>query len=239
MTQITVRRMFESGVHFGHQTRYWNPQMRPYIYGARNKIHIINLDKTIEKFREATEFVRRLSARGKTVLFVGTKRAAAAAIREEAERCGSPYVDHRWFGGTLTNFQTLRMSVQRLSDLEVKVDNAAGISKKRLLELTRESAKLRRNLGGIRDMKRTPDALFVVDVGYERIAVKEAARLDIPVIAVVDTNNSFDGVKCMIPGNDDAINAIKLYASAIADAILAGRTEAEADEPPAAPAAEN
>ena len=225
MSNVTMRQMLEAGVHFGHQTRYWNPKMAPYIYGERSKIHIINLEKTLPLFKEAMNFLGSLAANKGTVLFVGTKRAARETIREEAERCGMPYVNQRWMGGMLTNFKTLKMSIKRLKDLEAMFDDGTidRLSKKEALGLKRELDKLERSLGGIKDMNGLPDALFVVDVGYEKIAVSEAVKLGIPVVGVVDTNNSPANIDYIIPGNDDAIRAIRLYAGAAADAILEGR----------------
>ena len=225
MTDVTMRRMLEAGVHFGHQTRFWNPKMAPFIFGERNRIHIINLESTLPLFGEATEFVRQLVADGGTVLFVGSKRAAQKAIQEEAQRCTMPFVSHRWLGGMLTNFKTIRQSVKRLRDLEeiMADENSADFTKKEILGLSRELGKLERTLGGIKDMESLPDAVFIVDVGHEEIAIKEAAKLGIPVIAVVDTNCSPDTVAYIIPGNDDAMRAIQLYAHGIADAVLDGK----------------
>jgi small subunit ribosomal protein S2 len=226
-----MRQMLEAGVHFGHQTRFWHPKMRPYIYGERNKIHIINLEKTLPLFNQAMEYLRNLAANGGTVLFVGTKRQAADIIGEEATRAGCPYVKHRWLGGMLTNFRTVRRSIERLKTLESLLAQGGGsekLSKKEVLQLERERAKLERSLGGIKEMSTLPDALFVIDVGHEYIAVAEANKLGIPVVGVVDTNCKPDGVDYIIPGNDDAIRAIRLYASAAADAILAGRAQASA-----------
>ena len=225
MTDVTMRRMLEAGVHFGHQTRFWNPKMARFIFGERNRIHIINLESTLPMFGEATEFVRKLVADGGTVLFVGSKRAARTAIQEEARRCGMPFVSHRWLGGMLTNFKTIKQSVKRLRDLEeITADESnPDFTKKEILGLTRERDKLERTLGGIKDMDSLPDAVFIVDVGHEEIAMKEAAKLKIPAIAVVDTNGSPDSVAYIIPGNDDAMRAIQLYAQGIADAVLAGK----------------
>ena len=225
MTDVTMRRMLEAGVHFGHQTRFWNPKMARFIFGERNRIHIINLESTLPMFGEATEFVRKLVADGGTVLFVGSKRAARTAIQEEARRCGMPFVSHRWLGGMLTNFKTIKQSVKRLRDLEeITADEGnPDFTKKELLGLTRERDKLERTLGGIKDMDSLPDAVFIVDVGHEEIAMKEAVKLKIPAIAVVDTNGSPDSVAYIIPGNDDAMRAIQLYAHGIADAVLAGK----------------
>jgi len=225
MPDVSMRRMLEAGVHFGHQTRFWNPQMAPYIFGERNKIHIINLEKTQPLFAEATQFVRKLVADGGKVLFVGSKRAARQAIAEEAMRCTMPYVSQRWLGGMLTNFKTIRQSVKRLRELEeiTQGEGNRDFTKKEVLRLARERDKLERALGGIKDMESLPDAVFIIDVGHEEIAVKEAHKLNIPVVAVVDTNCSPEGVDFAIPGNDDAMRAIKLYAAAIADAVLEGK----------------
>lgn len=220
-----MRQMLEAGVHFGHQTRYWNPKMNPYIFGKRNKIHIINLEKTLPMFLDAAAFLGKMAANKGTVLFVGTKRSARDAIREEATRCGMPYVNHRWLGGMLTNFNTVNKSIQRLQELEqiASGDGIERLSKKELLLLKRELFKLERSLGGIKNMASLPDVLFVIDVGYEAIAVSEANKLGIPVAAVVDSNNKVDGVDYVIPGNDDAIRAIRLFSTHIADAIIEGR----------------
>jgi len=233
MASVTMRQMLEAGVHFGHQTRYWNPKMKAYIFGERNKIHIINLEKTVPLFNEAMNFVSRMAARNGKILFVGTKRAARDLVQQHAERCRMPYVNHRWLGGMLTNFNTVRQSIKRLKDLEAMVEDGSidRLSKKEALGLRREAEKLERSLGGIKDMERLPDVLFVIDVGYERIAVKEALKLGIPIVAVVDTNNSVEGVDYVIPGNDDAIRAIELYASAIADSIADGKQSAQIHAP--------
>ena len=225
MASVTMRQMLEAGVHFGHQTRYWNPKMSPYIFGERNKIHIINLEKTLPMFLDAAAFLGKMAANKGTVLFVGTKRSARDAIREEAARCGMPYVNHRWLGGMLTNFKTVSKSIQRLQELEqvASGDGIARLSKKELLLLKRELFKLERSLGGIKNMASLPDALFVIDVGYESIAVSEANKLGIPVAAIVDSNNKVDGVDYVIPGNDDAIRAIRLFSTHIANAILEGK----------------
>jgi small subunit ribosomal protein S2 len=222
-----MRQLLEAGVHFGHQTRYWNPKMAPYIFGERNKIHIINLEKTLPLFGEAMNYLGSLAANGGTILFVGTKRAARETVREQAERCGMPFVTNRWLGGTLTNFKTVKMSIKRLKELEaMQADGsmAARYSKKEALTNSRELEKLNASLGGIKDMDGLPDALFIIDVGHEEIAVKEAVKLGIPVVAVVDSNNSPNGVDYMIPGNDDAIRAIQIYGGSAADAILDGRS---------------
>ena len=220
-----MRQMLEAGVHFGHQTRYWNPKMSPYIFGERNKIHIINLEKTLPMFLDAATFLGNMAANRGRILFVGTKRSARDSVREEAIRCGMPYVNHRWLGGMLTNFNTVKKSIQRLHDLEQMLsgDEVARLNKKQILMLNRELIKLERSLGGIKNMPSLPDVMFVIDVGYEAIAIKEANKLGIPVVAVVDTNCKIDGVDYVIPGNDDAIRAIKLYASHIADAISEGK----------------
>ncbi len=225
---VTMRQMLEAGVHFGHQTRYWNPKMAPYIFGHRNKIHIINLEKTLVMYQDAVRFVRTLASNKGTILFVGTKRQATKIIAEEAIRSGSPYVDHRWLGGMLTNFKTVKKSIKRLRDMEVMEGDGSfdQLSKKEALNLQRELDKLRRSLGGIKDLNRLPDALFVIDVGYQKIAVEEARRLRIPVIGVVDSNHSVEGVDHVIPGNDDASSAIRLYARGVADAILEGKADA-------------
>ena len=225
MTDVSMRQMLEAGVHFGHQTRYWNPKMAPYIFGERGKIHIINLEKTMPLFSDAMNFISSMIANGGTVLFVGTKRSAQATIMENAIRCGMPYVNHRWLGGMLTNYKTVRQSIRRLKDLETMAEDGSfdRISKKEALMLTREREKLERSLGGIKDMRGIPDAMFVVDVGYEKIAVKEARKLGIPVVGIVDTNNSIDGVDYVIPGNDDAIRAIKLYVEGASDAVNTGK----------------
>ena len=225
MADVSMRQMLEAGVHFGHQTRFWSPKMGPYIFGARNKIHIINLEKSLPLYRDAMNFIGSVaSARGK-VLFVGTKRQAGKVIREEAKRCNSPYVDHRWLGGMLTNFKTVKNSIARLVELDEMTasDATRGLTKKEALMLERERVKLDRSLSGIRDMKGLPDALFVIDVDHEKIAVSEARKLGIPVVGVCDTNSSPDGIDYPIPGNDDALRAIKLYLGGAADAILEAR----------------
>ncbi len=225
MSDITMRQMLEAGVHFGHQTRFWHPKMRPYIFGERNRIHIINLEKTLPLFNEAMGYLTKLAANGGTILFVGTKRQATDIISEAAARCGSPYVNHRWLGGMLTNYRTVKKSIERLKMLEsVLADDTSSqkLSKKELLTLDRERVKLEKSLGGIKEMSGLPDAVFVVDVGHEYIAVSEANKLNIPVVGVVDSNCKPDGVDYVIPGNDDAIRAIQLYAQAAADAILIG-----------------
>ncbi|MFN3579979.1 MAG: 30S ribosomal protein S2 [Pseudomonas sp.] len=243
MTQVSMRDMLKAGAHFGHQTRYWNPKMGKFIFGARNKIHIINLEKTMPMFHDALSFVEKLASGKNKLLFVGTKRAASKIIAEEATRAGMPYVDHRWLGGMLTNYKTIRASIKRLRDLEIQAEDGTftKLTKKEALMRTRDLEKLDRSLGGIKDMGGLPDALFVIDVEHERIAITEANKLGIPVIGIVDTNSSPDGVDYVIPGNDDAIRAIKLYAAAMADAVLSGKNNTGgADEfvEEAAPAAE-
>ncbi len=225
MSDVSMRQMLEAGVHFGHQTRYWNPKMAPFIFGERGKIHIINLEKTMPLFSDAMNYISSLVANGGTILFVGTKRSAQSAVLENATRCGMPFVNHRWLGGMLTNYKTVRQSIKRLKDLETMAEDGSydRIGKKEALMLTREKDKLERSLGGIKDMRGIPDAMFVVDVGYEKIAVKEARKLGIPVVGVVDTNNSLKGVDYIIPGNDDAIRAINLYVEAAADAVSTGK----------------
>jgi len=225
MANPSMRQMLEAGVHFGHQTRFWNPKMAPFIFGERNKIHIINLEKTLPLFNEATAFVKALIADGGTVLFVGTKRAARDAVRREAERAQMPSVTHRWLGGMLTNFKTVRQSIKRLTDLETMRDDGTfeRLAKREVLGLKREMEKLERSLGGIKVMDALPDALFIVDVGHEDIALKEARKLGIPVVAIVDTNCSPEMVDYAIPGNDDAMRAIELYAAGMADAVLEGK----------------
>jgi small subunit ribosomal protein S2 len=224
---VTMREMLEAGVHFGHQTRYWNPKMAPYIFGHRNKIHIVNLEKTLALYQDALKFVRQLAANKGTVLFVGTKRQAREIVKEEALRCGAPFVDYRWLGGMLTNYKTVKASIKRLKDMEAMVADGTleRIPKKEALGYQREMAKLDRSLGGIKDMNGLPDAMFVIDVGYQKNAVLEAKKLGIPVIAVVDTNHSPEQVDYVIPGNDDSSRAIRLYARGIADAYLEGRND--------------
>ncbi|ERI51424.1 30S ribosomal protein S2 [Pseudomonas sp. AOB-7] len=246
MSQVNMRDMLKAGVHFGHQTRYWNPKMGKYIFGARNKIHIINLEKTLPMFNDALSFVEKLAAGKNKILFVGTKRSAGKIVREEAARCGSPFVDHRWLGGMLTNYKTIRASIKRLRELETQSQDGtfAKLTKKEALMRTRDLEKLDRSLGGIKDMGGLPDALFVIDVDHERIAITEANKLGIPVIGIVDTNSSPEGVDYIIPGNDDAIRAIQLYMGAMADAVIRGRSNAGGgtdefvEEAPAAEAAE-
>ncbi|MBF0264655.1 MAG: 30S ribosomal protein S2 [Gammaproteobacteria bacterium] len=222
MSNVSMRQMLEAGVHFGHQTRYWNPKMANYIFGSRNKIHIINLEKSLPLFNDAINFAGKVAANKGKILFVGTKRAAGNVVKEQAERCGMPYVNHRWLGGMMTNYKTVKQSIKRLKDLEKSFEDEAmnGLTKKEVLTLQREKEKLEKTLGGIKDMGGLPSALFVIDVGYEKIAVQEAKKLGIPVIGVVDTNNSEKNIDYVIPGNDDAIRAITLYAESIADAVI-------------------
>lgn len=236
MTDVSMRQMLEAGVHFGHQTRYWNPKMGPYIFGARNNIHIINLEHTVPLFRKATGFIRSLAADGGRILFVGTKRSARDSVKAQADRCGMPHVSHRWLGGTLTNFKTVKQSIKRLEDLDAMEQDGrfSKLTKKEVLERRREREKLERSLGGVKTMATLPDAIFVIDVGHEKIAVHEANKLGIPVVGIVDTNSSPDGVQYMIPGNDDAMRAAELYAIAVADAVLEGKASI-----PALPAGED
>ncbi|HEY7904945.1 MAG TPA: 30S ribosomal protein S2 [Casimicrobiaceae bacterium] len=224
---VTMRQMLEAGVHFGHQTRYWNPRMAEYIFGHRNKIHIVNLEKTLEKYNDAMKYVRQLAARKGTILFVGTKRQAREIIAEEAQRAGMPYVDHRWLGGMLTNFKTVKASIKRLKDLETMAGDGTfeRMPKREALSHKREQTKLTESLGGIKDLTALPDAMFVIDVGFHKIAVTEAKKLGIPVVAVVDTNHSPEGIAHVIPGNDDSSRAIRLYARGVADAVLEGRSQ--------------
>jgi small subunit ribosomal protein S2 len=226
--QVSMRELLQAGAHFGHQTRYWNPKMDQYIFGARNKIHIINLEHTVPAFNEALELVTRLAGNKNKILFVGTKRAAGKIIKEQAERAGMPHVSHRWLGGMLTNYKTIRASIKRLRDLQAEEADGTfeKLTKKEALMRTRMMEKLERSIGGIKDMGGLPDALFVVDVDHERIAITEANKLGIPVIGIVDTNSNPDGVDYVIPGNDDAIRAIKLYVAAVADACIAAKVEA-------------
>jgi small subunit ribosomal protein S2 len=221
-----MRQMLEAGVHFGHQARFWNPKMAPFIFGERSKIHIINLEKTLPLYNDAMNFVGKLVANKGTVLFVGTKRSARDTIRQEAERCKMPYVNHRWLGGMLTNFKTVRQSIKRLKELETMDQDGtfSKMSKKEALMLTREKEKLDRSLGGIKEMNRLPDAMFIVDVGHEKIAVAEAKKLGIPVVGIVDSNNSPDSIDYVIPGNDDSIRAIQIYVQGVADAVAEGRS---------------
>ncbi|OUV63456.1 MAG: 30S ribosomal protein S2 [Gammaproteobacteria bacterium TMED119] len=229
MTDVTMRQMLEAGVHFGHQTRYWNPKMAPYIFGERNKIHIINLEKSLPMFGEALNYLGKMVANGGKVLFVGTKRSAREAIKTEAERCAMPYVNNRWLGGMLTNFHTVKQSIKRLKELEEMLEGngAERLGKREILQIRREVEKLNRSLGGIKDMNILPDALFIIDVGYEEIAVKEAVKLGIPVVAVVDSNNPLTGVDYVVPGNDDAIRAIQLYTSVVADEVIQAKASSQ------------
>ena len=224
---VTMRQMLEAGVHFGHQTRFWNPRMAPYIFGQRNKIHIVNLEKTMAKYNEAMEFVRKLAANRGNIMFVSTKRQAREIIAEEAQRAGMPYVDERWLGGMLTNFKTVKQSIKRLKEVEAMMEDGSieRLSKREALTVRRELEKLQKSIGGIKDMGGLPDALFVIDVGYHKIAITEAQKLGIPVVAVVDTNHSPEGVDYLIPGNDDSSRAIRLYARGVADAVLQGRSQ--------------
>ena len=239
MSTVTMREMLEAGVHFGHQTRFWNPKMAPFIFGERNKIHIVNLEKSLPLYSDASNFLGRMAANRGTVLFVGTKRAAEEVVAREAQRCGMPFVDRRWLGGMLTNFGTVKESIKRLKELEELIESGGldRVSKKEGLSMQRELAKLERSLGGIKNMGGLPDVMFIIDVGHEKIAVREAVKLGIPVVGVVDTNNDPDGVDYVIPGNDDSIRAIELYVRGAADAILEGRQAAQlqmegADEEP-------
>ncbi len=228
MASVTMRQMLEAGVHFGHQTRYWNPKMAPYIFGDRNKIHIVNLESTLPLYNDAMNFIGSLAAKRGNILFVGTKRQARELVKAEADRCGMPYVNHRWLGGTLTNYRTVRQSIKRLKELEAmdKEGMLDRLTKKEALMKRREMEKLDRSFGGIKDMPGLPDALFIIDVGHEKIAISEAKTLGIPVVGVVDTNNSPDGVDYVIPGNDDAFRAIALYLQGAADAILTSKSAA-------------
>lgn len=225
MANVSMRQMLEAGVHFGHQTRFWNPQMSPYIFGERNKIHIINLESSLPMYQDALNFVGKLASRKGTVLFVGTKRSAQESVKQAAMQCGMPYVNRRWLGGMLTNFKTIRASIKRLKDLEIEMADGTWnlLTKKEALSRSRELEKLERSLGGIKDMNGLPDALFIIDVGHEKIAVQEAVKLGIPVIGVVDTNNSPNFIDYVIPGNDDAIRAINLYTGGIAEAVNEGK----------------
>ena len=227
---VSMREMLEAGVHFGHQTRFWNPKMAPYIYGHRNKIHIINLEKTQPLFNDAMKFIRQLSSRRGTVLMIGTKRQAREVIHQEAERCGMPFVDQRWLGGMLTNFKTVKISLKRLKDMRAQQEaGLESMSKKEQLMFNRELDKLLKDIGGIEDMGALPDAIFMIDVGYHKIAVAEAKKLGIPLIGVVDSNHNPDGIDYVIPGNDDSAKAVTLYARSIADAVLEGKANAVDD----------
>ncbi len=222
---VTMREMLEAGVHFGHQTRFWNPKMAPYLFGHRNKIHIINLEKSLPKFEEAAKFVRQLSANRGTVLMIGTKRQARDIVAMEAKRAGVPYVDQRWLGGMLTNFKTVKTSIKRLKEMQAQQEAGLdSMSKKEQLMFAREMAKLEKDIGGIQNMNALPDAIFVIDVGYHKIAVAEAQKLGIPLIGVVDSNHSPEGIDYVIPGNDDSAKAVALYAQGIADAVIEGRS---------------
>ena len=225
MSQISMRQLLEAGVHFGHRTRYWNPKMAPYIFGQRNKIHIINLEETLPLFKDAYNYISRLAANGGNVMFVGTKRAAREAVGKQAQRAGMPFVNYRWLGGMLTNFKTVKNSIQRLHDLDQMIEDGSirKLNKREALDLYRERDKLERSIGGIKEMTSLPDALFVIDVGFEKIAIDEARKLGIPVVGVVDTNCSPENIDVVIPGNDDAIRAIRIYTQMVADAILTGR----------------
>jgi small subunit ribosomal protein S2 len=224
---ITMREMLEAGVHFGHQTRFWNPKMAPYIYGHRNKIHIINLEKTQPLFEDAMKFIRQLASRRGTILMIGTKRQAREVIAQEAKRCGMPYVDQRWLGGMMTNFKTVKGSLKRLKDMKAQIEAGTEIRiKKEALMFQRELVKLEKDIGGIQDMNALPDAMFVIDVGFHKIAVAEAKKLGIPIVAVVDSNHSPIGIDYVIPGNDDSSKAVALYAKAVADAVLEGKANA-------------
>lgn len=233
MAQVNMRDLLKAGAHFGHQTRYWNPKMSKFIFGARNKIHIINLEQTVPAMNDALQFVQQLAENKNKILFVGTKRAAAKIIKEEADRAGQPYVNHRWLGGMLTNYKTIRQSIRRYRDLEAQSQDGTfdKLTKKEALDRTREMERLERSIGGIKDMGGLPDAMFVIDVDHERIAIKEANKLGIPVIGVVDTNSDPDGVDYVIPGNDDAIRAIQIYVKAVADTCIeAAQAGGAADE---------
>ena len=224
---VTMRQMLEAGVHFGHQTRYWNPKMADFIFGQRNKIHIVNLEKTLAMYQDAMKYVRQLASNRGTILFVGTKRQAREIVAEEAQRAGMPFVDHRWLGGMLTNFKTVKGSIKRLKDMKAQVEAGVEIRiKKEALLFQREIEKLEKDIGGIQDMNALPDALFVIDVGYHKIAVAEANKLGIPVVGIVDSNHSPDGIGYVIPGNDDSSKAVALYARAVADAVLEGKANA-------------
>ena len=231
MSSLSMRELLEAGAHFGHQTRFWSPKMSQYIFGSRNKIHIINLEKTVAKFDEAAKFLTNLAAQKGTILFVGTKRTSRDAIVAEAKRAGMPYVDQRWLGGMLTNFKTVRGTIKRLKDMEQQLEDgsAANLTKKEALDFQRNVEKLNKSIGGIKEMSALPDALFLVDVGYHKIAIQEANKLGIPVIGIVDTNHSPDGVDYVVPGNDDSSKAVAIYARGIADAVLAGRADSQTE----------
>lgn len=230
MSSVSMRDMLQAGVHFGHQTRFWNPKMSKFIFGSRNKVHVINLEQTVPAFNEALEILRVEAAKGNQILFVGTKRAAQKILKEEAERCGMPFVSHRWLGGMLTNYKTIRASIRRFRELETQEANGTfeRLTKKEVLMRTRMKDKLENSIGGIKDMNGLPDILFVIDVDHERIAINEANKLGIPVVGIVDTNSNPDGVDYVIPGNDDSIRAIKLYAASIANAVLEGKAQSAA-----------
>ena len=227
MSTVSMRDMLQAGVHFGHQTRFWNPKMSKFIFGSRNKVHVINLEQTVPAFNEALEVLRKEAAKGNQILFVGTKRAAQKIVKEQAERCGMPYVSHRWLGGMLTNYKTIRASIRRFRELETQEADGTfeKLTKKEVLMRTRMKIKLENSIGGIKDMNGLPDILFVVDVDHERIAINEANKLGIPVVGIVDTNSNPDGVDYVIPGNDDSIRAIKLYAASVADSVLEGKAQ--------------
>ena len=225
---VTMRQMLEAGVHFGHQTRYWNPKMESFIFGERNKIHIINLEKTLPLFEEASKFLKNLAANKGRILFVGTKRQAREIVKEEAERAGCPYVNHRWLGGMLTNFKTVKQSIKRLNEYETMISDGSldKLKKREALTVRRDHEKLVRSIGGIKEMTSLPDAIFVIDVGFESGAVEEATKLGIPVVGIVDSNNSIENISYVIPGNDDSSRAIRLYSRGMADAVLAGKNQA-------------
>ena len=231
MAVTSMKQLLEAGVHFGHQTKRWNPKMAKYIYAARNDIHIIDLQISVEKVEEAYAFIRQVAQEGKDILFVGTKKQAQDAIQSEAERCGMYYINQRWLGGTLTNFKTVRGTIKRLKDMEQQLEDgsAANLTKKEALDFQRNVEKLNKSIGGIKEMSALPDALFIVDVGYHKIAIQEANKLGIPVIGIVDTNHSPDGVDYVVPGNDDSSKAVAIYARGIADAVLAGRADSQTE----------
>ena len=228
---VTMRQMLEAGVHFGHQTRYWNPKMESFIFGERNKIHIINLEKTLPLFQEASKYIQNLAANKGRILFVGTKRQAREILKEEAERAGCPYVNHRWLGGMLTNFKTVKQSIKRLNELQVMIEDGSldKLKKREALTIKRDHEKLVRSIGGIKEMNSLPDAIFIIDVGFESGAVEEATKLGIPVVGIVDSNNSIENISYVIPGNDDSSRAIRLYARGMADAVLTGKNKAIAE----------
>lgn len=228
---VTMRQMLEAGVHFGHQTRYWNPKMESFIFGERNKIHIINLEKTLPLFQEASKYIQNLAANKGRILFVGTKRQAREILKEEAERAGCPYVNHRWLGGMLTNFKTVKQSIKRLNELQIMIEDGSldKLKKREALTIKRDHEKLVRSIGGIKEMNSLPDAIFIIDVGFESGAVEEATKLGIPVVGIVDSNNSIENISYVIPGNDDSSRAIRLYARGMADAVLTGKNKAIAE----------